>query len=196
MAKVQRPLPLYTATIKDLRAPSRWLELGRRSGAFRMKMIFLEGLAATRICQSIYLLGPNKWALEIIHELDSFARIHKYLEVITIESMHNLGFAKRLQELIGSAVLTGVDRSRMSDSFRPPKLLLVYLDTPFALRISRTNAQGGGAAFDEGKYEVKRARGAHGIMDIADLVCENAGTQEETCEEVEKMINSYLVEAA
>ena len=172
------------------------LELGRQSGAFRMKTIYLEGLATTRIGQSVYSLGANKWALEVIHELDRFARIHKYLEVITIESMHDLGFAKRLQELIGSAVLTGGERSRMMDSFRPPKLLLVYMDTPLALRRSRTNAQGGGTVFDEKKDQVKRARGAHEIKDIADLVCENVGTQEETCEEVEKMISSYLVEAA
>jgi hypothetical protein len=131
-----------------------------------------------------------------LHELDSFARIRKYLEVITIESMHNLEFTKRLQELTGSAVLTRKERVRMSDSFRPPKLLLVYLDTPLALRMSRTNTQGGGAIFDEPKNGVKRAQGAHKIKDIADLVCENVGTQEETCEEVEKMINSYLVEAA
>jgi hypothetical protein len=78
-----------------------------------MKSIYLEGLATSRIVQSIYLLGVNKWALEVVHELDRFARIRKYLEIITIESMHNLEFTKRLQELIGSAVLTRKERVRI-----------------------------------------------------------------------------------
>ena len=184
------------------------LDLGRSGGAFRLKLVYLEGRASARIGKSLYSQGERTWALEVIHELDEFARIHKvyfvslhnstiklvpqYLEIITLESLHNYEFTRVMRELIGDGVTHGESGSFSSRGPSPSsRLLVVYLDTPLELRASRTNAQGGGAKFDPSKDEVKRSRGAQKIRNIADLVCLNDRTQEETCKEVEKEIEKY-----
>lgn len=157
-----------------------------QGGAFRMKIGFLLDSASARLGRRVYELPENDQALELVHELDRFSRAHRWLKMISLESIHCYASTRRLRELIGSGVPGLAHPS--SPSSVPPKYLVVYLDTPVHLRKGRTEAEG--KSFDPSKDDVKRSRGADKVRDIADLVVQNDGEHGKTCDAVMAVIEA------
>jgi hypothetical protein len=159
--------------------------------AFRVKISYLCDLASARLGQSIYDLSASTRALELVHELDLFVRWHRWLTVVTLDSLHDYDFTLRLAQLIGNLVPSPVDSSdqRTVPYSKNVKLFVVYIDTPLELRISRTEAEG--VKFDHSKDGVKMSRGAHNIEQIADLVVKNDGTFQEMFDKVWTVATRY-----
>lgn len=168
--------------------------------AFRVKISYLCDLVLARLGRNIYELPANERAIEMVHELDLFVRWHRWLKVVTLDSLHNFDFTCRLAELIGNLPPGSSSRASLASEASSPlnpvpfsknvKLLVVYIDTPLNLRISRTEATG--ALFDHSKDVVKMARGAHMIERIADLVVKNDGTFQEMFDTVWTVAKGYL----
>jgi hypothetical protein len=154
--------------------------------AFRVKISYLCDLVSARLGQSIYEVPTDTRAIELVHELDLFVRWHRWLTVVTLDSLHNYQFTLRLAQLIGNRV-QGV--STPVPYSKNIKLFIVYIDTPLELRISRTEAQG--VAFDHSKDTVKMSRGAHKIEQIADLVVKNDGTFQDMFDTVWTVATKY-----
>lgn len=141
----------------------------RGTGAFRLKIGYLCDLASARLGRSFYDLDADRQATEFITELCGFLRWHRKLKVVTIDSLHNYEFTRFLVQMAAMRQLSIA-------------LRIVYIDTPLALRVKRT--EDSGAVFDETKDTTKMSRGAHRIADLADLVVQNQTTVEGMATEV------------
>jgi hypothetical protein len=158
-------------------------------GAFPLKIAYLLELAGARLNRDIYELPEDEQALELVHELDRFSRWHRWVRVITLESLHRYELTRRLRELIGYGVPGELQVPIRPKTTKSAKLLVVYLDAPLELRRSRTEAEG--SSFDTSKDDVKMSRGAHRIRDIADLVVDNSGTFQNTGDEVYRAVSKF-----
>jgi hypothetical protein len=163
----------------------------KRAGAegFRIKIAYLCELASARLGINVYTLPDEAQALEIVHELDLFVRWHRWLKIVTLDSLHRDVLTKRLGELIGNAVIGIGPRPGALPTSKHVKLLVVYIDTPLHLRISRTEAEG--KVFDLAKDDLKRLRGADKVEAVSDLVVINDGPFEETFRKVWVTVEKY-----
>lgn len=157
-----------------------------------LKISYLCDLASMRLGKSIYGFPVPVWAMEVVHELDNYARRHPWTKVIALDSLHHEHFAHRLAELIGNTPF-------YRDSNEPPsqavpysrfvKLLVVYVDTPLHLRILRSRVKG--ARSVRRKDSVTRSRLAYMMEEFADLVVGNEGNAEVTFEQIWKVATRY-----
>jgi cytidylate kinase len=131
-----------------------WLR--RRHGYTRLKIGFLLEQAATRHrLDDVYALDETVQAELLVDALDRYLTAHYYGDRITIESLHRFGATAALRILLG------------------PALTIVYLDTPRQLRHERGAES---LAVIAERDEMKRRRGGHRIVELADLLLPNDGS--------------------
>lgn len=127
--------------------------LRTRHGHDRLKIGYLVETAATRAgVGDRYALAPVVRAELLLDGLDRYAAAHHYLDRLTIESLHEYEVTAELRRMLGG------------------QLTVVYVDATPALRMRR-----GIAGSDDVRVrdEVKQARGAGRIREIADIVIDN-----------------------
>lgn len=128
----------------------------RACGAQRFKIGYLLRQAAARNgLADPYALSPRRQAEMLLDELNRFADAHVDTRLITIESVHDEASILELKHLMGD------------------RLLIVYLDAPFAVRVNRSGMAAHAVA---AKDEIKMSRGAHQVAALADHVIDNSGS--------------------
>ncbi|GAP91699.1 hypothetical protein SAMD00023353_12800040 [Rosellinia necatrix] len=125
--------------------------------AFRAKLVYFNNIASQRLSRSIYSLSEKEQALHILHGLESFARSHYWLRVLTIESLHGIGVTRLLKSWLG-------------DRFQ-----VVYIDVDDTKRLSRSLVTPSKLHEND---QVKREKGVETIAAEADLVLGNNGSFE------------------
>lgn len=139
--------------------------------AVRLKIVYLMQSAARESGTNLSDLPDERQAVHLIQQLDLFAHAHYWLKIISIESLHGFTMTSQLQHLIAG------------------KVMIVYLDTEEKKRFERVDIQL--REFLE-KDKVKKARGAHRIKEIADVVVDNNGTFQDTVDRVTLAVRAYL----
>lgn len=139
--------------------------------AVRLKIVYLMQSAARESGTNVSDLPDERQAVHLIQQLDLFAHAHYWLKIISIESLHGFTMTSQLQHLIAG------------------KVMIVYLDTEEKKRFERVDIQL--REFLE-KDKVKKARGAHRIKEIADVVVDNNGTFQDTVDRVTLAVRAYL----
>lgn len=128
----------------------------RTCGAQRFKMGYLLRQAAARHgLADPYTLSARRQAELLLDELNRFADTHIDTKLITIESVHDEASIAELKHLMGD------------------RLRIVYLDVPFAVRVSRSGIVAHAVA---AKDEIKMSRGAHRVAALADHLIDNSGS--------------------
>lgn len=128
----------------------------RVCGAQRFKIGYLLRQAAGRHgLADPYMLSARRQAELLLDELNRFANTHADSRLITIESVHDDASIAELKHL-------------MTD-----RLQIVYLDAPFAVRVTRSGTTADAVA---AKDQVKMSRGAHLVAGIADHMIDNSGS--------------------
>jgi cytidylate kinase len=128
----------------------------RACGAQRFKIGYLLRQSAARHgLADPYTLSPRRQAELLLDELNRFADAHVDNRLITIESVHDEASIAELKKLMGDLLQT------------------VYLDAPFAVRVSRSGMAAHAVA---AKDEIKMSRGAHQVAALADHLIDNSGS--------------------
>ena len=142
--------------------------LGTQRG-FRAKIVYFNDMVSQKLGKSIYTLPEKDQALYLLHELESFARAHYWLRVITIESLHR-------------ASVTHLLKSWLGDKFQ-----VVYIDVDDSRRLSRSLV-----TMDELRRNdhLKRERGVKKIAAEADFVLDNNGSVVDSLESLLRFASS------
>jgi hypothetical protein len=128
-----------------------------RHGHARLKIGYLLRLAGTlHGITDVYTSDAASQAELLVDALEEFCVAHRFQRQLTIESLHRLEMTRELMKLLGS------------------RLTVVYLDAQASAREARGMH---GPDDVRERDEVKQARGADRIRDIADLVIDNNGTR-------------------
>ena len=98
---------------------------------------------------SIYVLPEKDQAVNIIHELDAYARSHYWLKILTIESAHREATMRWMKEFLGD------------------RLQIVFLSVTEVNRVKRSLVPVDELITND---ETKRQRGADAIERFSDLV--------------------------
>ncbi|GLW58742.1 nucleotidyltransferase domain-containing protein [Kitasatospora phosalacinea] len=131
--------------------------LRTRHGHDRLKIGHLiETAAAHADIPDPYALAPVVRAELLLDGLDRYTAAHHYLEHLTVESLHEHDATAELRRMLGD------------------QLTVVYVEATEELRMRRGTA---GADDVKVRDEVKRARGAERIREIADTVIDNNGSR-------------------
>jgi cytidylate kinase len=144
--------------------------LARQHGVRRLKIGYLLENAAVRLGlneNELYALGDIQLAEELAAELDRYASAHTDQQTYSIESLHRSLLARYLKTIIGD------------------RLVVVYVDAPFPLRLQRS---GESAETVKAKDRVKLSRGAEEILTFADEKLENTGNMGQLRESVAFMV--------
>ena len=122
--------------------------------AFRAKMVYFSSIASERLGESVYTQSEKEQAMSLLHEIERFSRAHYWLQVISIESLHQSELTKWLKEFLGN------------------RLKIIYIDTRQEKRMERSIESPSELL---ARDEMKRGRGVELIRAEADLVLDNNG---------------------
>jgi hypothetical protein len=126
-----------------------------RHGHVRLKIGYLLRLAGElRGIADVYELDPTALAELLVEALEEFCAAHHFQRRVTIESLHRQEMTRELVKLLG------------------PQLTVVYVDAEVSVREARGVH---GPEDVRERDEVKRARGADRVQQLADLVVDNNG---------------------
>ncbi|MEU8265841.1 nucleotidyltransferase domain-containing protein [Sphaerisporangium sp. NPDC049002] len=149
--------------------------LQHEHGFNRLKIGYLlECAAARHRITDVYALPAAEQAELLVLELDRYATAHHYQHQFSIESLHSFDLTRELGKLLGEA------------------LTLVYLDASTEVRCQR-GTQGPDDVIERDK--TKRARGAHRVRDIADVVVDNGRSHTELVHALDRLVRCRLWQA-
>jgi dephospho-CoA kinase len=106
----------------------------------------------------------------LVQQIEEYAKAHYWVSVLSLESIHRYESIAEAKRVLG------------------PLLHIIYVDASEDVRIQREVSRVGSKRTAEmveeevrRKDEIKRARGAHRVLEIADTVLDNHGSVENTC---------------